>query len=81
MQFLYSLDKLLAVTVNRITFVPSAARKCEGEVLSDPVKKLRCLLPSSCDVVGVVAPGIVGKSPVIALLTGHLKVFGLWHTY
>lgn len=35
------------------------ARKCEEEVLSDPVEKLRRLLPSSCDVVGVVAPGIV----------------------
>ncbi|XP_016357542.1 F-box only protein 22-like [Sinocyclocheilus anshuiensis] len=35
------------------------ARKCEDEVESDPVEKLRCLLPSTCDVVGIVASGIV----------------------
>ncbi|XP_051511777.1 F-box only protein 22-like [Myxocyprinus asiaticus] len=33
------------------------ARKCEVE--SNPVEKLRYLLPSSCNIVGVVAPGIV----------------------
>ncbi|XP_051983063.1 F-box only protein 22-like [Xyrauchen texanus] len=33
------------------------ARKCEVEL--NPVEKLRCLLPSSCDIVAVVAPGIV----------------------
>ncbi len=38
------------------------ARKCENEVASDPVEKLRRLLPSNCDVLGVVASGIVGKS-------------------
>ncbi|XP_043100614.1 F-box only protein 22 [Puntigrus tetrazona] len=35
------------------------AKKCENEVESDPVKKLRRLLPSTCDVVGIVASGIV----------------------
>ncbi|KAK7170554.1 hypothetical protein R3I94_000681 [Phoxinus phoxinus] len=35
------------------------ARRCEDEVDSDPVEKLRRLLPSSCKVLGVVASGIV----------------------
>lgn len=38
-----------------------AARRCEEEVESDPVKKLKRLLPSSCDILGIVTPGIVGK--------------------
>ncbi|KAK2913773.1 hypothetical protein QQF64_030449 [Cirrhinus molitorella] len=35
------------------------ARKCEDEVESDPVERLRRLLPSTCDVVGVATSGIV----------------------
>ncbi|XP_056604809.1 F-box only protein 22 [Triplophysa dalaica] len=42
-----------------VSYRHKKARKCEDEVLSDPVKKLRHLLPSSCDVLGMVAPGIV----------------------
>ncbi|ROJ33187.1 F-box only protein 22 [Anabarilius grahami] len=35
------------------------ARRCEEEVESDPVKKLKRLLPRSCDILGIVTPGIV----------------------
>ncbi|XP_052007823.1 F-box only protein 22 [Xyrauchen texanus] len=42
-----------------VSFRHKKARKCEDEVESDPVEKLRCLLPSSCDILGLVAPGIV----------------------
>ncbi|XP_067298224.1 F-box only protein 22 isoform X2 [Pseudorasbora parva] len=35
------------------------ARRCEDEVESDPAEKLRRLLPSSCDIMGIVTPGIV----------------------
>lgn len=58
--------KNLLVMMRRFTcLLPSflvTARKFENEVASDPVEKLRHLLPSTCDVVGVVASGIVGKT-------------------
>ncbi|XP_048040244.1 F-box only protein 22 [Megalobrama amblycephala] len=59
------LPQTALVMVNHENFSESVsnrlrkARKCEEEVESDPVKKLKRLLPSSCDILGIVAPGIV----------------------
>ncbi|TRY56711.1 hypothetical protein DNTS_012974 [Danionella cerebrum] len=35
------------------------ARKCEDEVEPDPIKKLRRILPKSCEIIGIVSPGVV----------------------
>lgn len=42
-----------------VSFRHKKARKCENEIVSDPGEKLKRLLPSSCDIVGLLAPGIV----------------------